>query len=39
MTSFWSGYITLLTIGTLVALVWLSAPKRHGDAAAGGGAH
>ncbi len=31
MTSFWSGYITLLTIGTLVALTWLIFSTRKGE--------
>lgn len=31
MTSFWSWYITLLTIGTLVALLWLVFATRKGE--------
>lgn len=31
MTSFWSGYITVLTIGTLVALIWLIFATRKGQ--------
>jgi cytochrome c oxidase cbb3-type subunit 3 len=31
MTSFWSGYITLLTLGSLVALLWLVFATRSGE--------
>ncbi|UUY07249.1 cytochrome-c oxidase, cbb3-type subunit III [Pseudomonas sp. J452] len=31
MTSFWSGYITLLTLGSLVALLWLIFATRRGE--------
>jgi len=31
MTSFWSGYITLLTLGTIAALVWLLLATRKGQ--------
>ena len=31
MTSFWSGYITLLTLGSLVALIWLIFATRRGE--------
>lgn len=31
MTSFWSGYISVLTIGTLVALIWLIFATRKGQ--------
>ncbi|QLF91943.1 cytochrome-c oxidase, cbb3-type subunit III [Pseudomonas sp. ABC1] len=31
MTSFWSWYITLLTLGTIVALVWLLLATRKGQ--------
>ncbi|MCY1291703.1 Cbb3-type cytochrome c oxidase subunit CcoP1 [compost metagenome] len=36
MTSFWSWYITLLTLGSLVALLWLIFATRHGESADGG---
>ncbi|CAD5108173.1 cytochrome-c oxidase, cbb3-type subunit III [Zestomonas carbonaria] len=36
MTSFWSWYITLLTIGSLVALLWLIFATRRGESADGG---
>ena len=32
MTTFWSGYITLLTLGTIVALFWLIFATRKGQA-------
>ncbi|WP_437880536.1 cytochrome-c oxidase, cbb3-type subunit III [Pseudomonas sp. LRF_L74] len=32
MTAFWSGYITLLTLGSLVALLWLIFATRSGEA-------
>lgn len=31
MTSFWSGYIALLTLGTIVALFWLIFATRKGE--------
>lgn len=31
MTSFWSSYITLLTVGTLVAVTWLLFATRKGE--------
>ncbi len=31
MSMFWSGYITLLTIGTFVALFWLVFATRRGQ--------
>lgn len=33
MTTFWSGYITLLTLGTIVALFWLIFATRKGESA------
>jgi cytochrome c oxidase cbb3-type subunit 3 len=33
MSTFWSGYITLLTLGTIVALFWLIFATRKGEAA------
>ncbi|MGC3048204.1 cytochrome C oxidase Cbb3, partial [Pseudomonas aeruginosa] len=32
MTTFWSLYITALTVGTLVALLWLVFATRKGEA-------
>lgn len=32
MSTFWSGYITLLTLGTIVALFWLIFATRKGEA-------
>lgn len=32
MTTFWSGFITLLTLGTIVALFWLIFATRKGEA-------
>ena len=31
MTSFWSGYITVLTLGTIFALTWLLLDTRKGQ--------
>ncbi|MEE4462331.1 cbb3-type cytochrome c oxidase N-terminal domain-containing protein, partial [Azotobacter chroococcum] len=31
MTSFWSSYITLLTLGTIVAVTWLLFATRKGE--------
>ena len=31
MTTFWSWYITLLTVGTLLALLWLVFATRKGE--------
>ena len=36
MTSFWSWYITLLTLGSLTALLWLIFATRRGESANGG---
>lgn len=33
MSTFWSGYITLLTLGTIVALFWLIFATRKGESA------
>ncbi len=32
MTTFWSLYITALTVGTLIALLWLVFATRKGEA-------
>ena len=31
MTTFWSLYITVLTVGSLVALLWLIFATRNGE--------
>ncbi|WP_027897609.1 cytochrome-c oxidase, cbb3-type subunit III [Zestomonas thermotolerans] len=36
MTSFWSWYVTLLTVGSLVALLWLIFATRRGETPNGG---
>ena len=33
MSTFWSGYIALLTLGTIVALFWLIFATRKGESA------